>query len=77
MSLSRIIIYSFPSKVTSVPEYFPYNTLSPSLTVISTRVPLSLTFPGPTATIVPCCGFSCAVSGRMIPPVEVSSAAAA
>jgi hypothetical protein len=34
-----------------------------------------LALPGPTATTFPCCGFSFAVSGMMIPPLLRSSSA--
>jgi pimeloyl-ACP methyl ester carboxylesterase len=41
---------------------------------IGTSLPASSRLPGPTAMISPCIGFSCAVSGMMIPPlVFVSS----
>ena len=33
------------------------------------RPPSSLTLPLPTATTLPCCGFSLAESGMMIPPI--------
>ena len=62
--------------MTSVPLYFPYSTLSPTLTSIGTRLSFSKR-PGPTATISPCCGFSFAVSGMYSPPriCSVSSSA--
>src|SRR6478672_5668072 len=66
-SLSRRINSASPSTVTSVPLYFPYNTLSPTFTSIGTRLPSSKR-PGPTATISPCWGFSFAVSGMYSPP---------
>ena len=62
MSEFLMIKYSLPSSVNSVPEYLPYNTESPTLTVTGAS-----SFPGPTATTLPCCGFSFAVSGMMIP----------
>ena len=37
-----------------------------------TRLPSSLTLPVPTAMTLPCCGFSLAVSGMMIPPTFCS-----
>src|SRR3972149_6782341 len=49
-------------------------TSSPISTPISPRLPLSSSLPGPMAMIVPRCGFSFAVSGRMIPPEVVSVA---
>src|SRR5687768_12054310 len=66
-SLSRRIRYCSLSSVISVPLYFPYSTLSPTLTDIGTSLPSSY-FPGPTAMISPCCGFSFAVSGMYSPP---------
>jgi hypothetical protein len=62
---------SSPSIWISVPEYFPYNTVSPIFTVTGSSF-----FPGPAATTVPRCGFSFAVSGIMIPPAVFSSAGA-
>src|SRR6185437_12007468 len=44
---SRRIRYCSPSRVTSVPLYFPYRTLSPTLTSIGTRLSFSKR-PGPT-----------------------------
>src|SRR5690606_17753479 len=57
--------------LTSVPEYLPYKTTSPVLTVIGSSF-----FPFPTAITLPLCGFSLAVSGIIIPPAVFSSAAA-
>jgi hypothetical protein len=54
-----------------VPAYLPYNTVSPTFKVTG----LSLV-PGPTATTVPLCGFSFAVSGIIIPEEVFVSAAA-
>ena len=62
ISDSRIIRYFLPSTANSLPEYLPYMTLSPSLTVIGSSF-----LPAPTATTTPCCGFSLAESGIMIP----------
>ena len=42
MSSSRIIRYSSPSILTSVPEYLPMRTLSPTLTSKPTRSPSSM-----------------------------------
>src|SRR4030065_1548161 len=41
---------------------------------ILARLPSSSSLPGPTATTLPICGFSLAVSGRIIPPAVFSSA---
>jgi len=62
---------SSPSIWISVPEYLPYNTVSPTLTVTGSSF-----LPGPAATTVPRCGFSFAVSGMIIPPAVFSSAGA-
>src|SRR5215216_5878338 len=40
---------------------------------MGTRSPSSLRSPGPAARILPSCGFSLAVSGRIIPPAVISS----
>ena len=45
ISDSRIIRYFLPSTANSLPEYLPYMTLSPSLTVIGSSF-----LPAPTAT---------------------------
>src|SRR3712207_3018211 len=52
-------------------------TTSPTLTSSGTRLPLSSTRPGPTATTVPSCGFSLAVSGMTRPEAVVVSASLA
>src|SRR5579884_61718 len=65
--------YSSPSSLTSVPAYFANSTVSPLLTSISTRLPLSSTRPGPTASTEPSCGFSLAVSGSTMPLLVISS----
>ena len=44
--------------------------MSPTFTVVGSSF-----FPGPTATTVPSCGFSLAVSGMMIPEAVLVSAA--
>ena len=63
------MINSSPSCFNSVPAYFPYRTMSPTLTVVG------LSFvPFPTATTVPFCGFSCALSGIIIPDAVLVSA---
>src|SRR5450759_1115854 len=66
---------SSPSTLKSVPAYCEYRTRSPFLTSIFSRVPSSRVFPGPTARMVPSCGFSLAVSGRTIPLLVTSSRA--
>src|SRR3954452_14776897 len=52
-------------------------TTSPTCTSSGTRLPLSSTRPGPTATTVPSCGFSLAVSGMTRPEAVVVSASLA
>src|ERR687898_686785 len=52
-------------------------TTSPTETSSGTRLPLSSTRPGPTATTVPSCGFSLAVSGMTRPEAVAASALAA
>gem|GEM_PF-3231731 len=71
MSDSRMMRYSLPSTEISVPAYFPYRTVSPTLTVNGSSF-----LPLPTATTWPFWGFSLAVSGMMIPKDVFSSAAA-
>src|SRR5450759_767131 len=66
---------SSPSTLKSVPAYCEYRTRSPFLTSIFSRVPSSRVCPGPTARMVPPCGFSLAVSGRTIPLLVTSSRA--
>src|SRR3954451_3247708 len=68
---------SSPSYLTSVPPYLLKMTLSPTATSIGTRLPLSSTRPGPTATTLPSCGFSLAVSGMTRPDLVVCSASTA
>ena len=60
-----------------MPEYFPYNTLSPVFKLILISFPDSFILPGPAWTIVPICGFSLAVSGKIIPEAVVSSTSSA
>lgn len=55
--------------MSSVPEYFPYKTVSSTLTVIGFSL-----VPEPTATTTPFCGFSFAVSGIIIPEAVLVSA---
>src|SRR4051794_35158184 len=62
-----------PSILTSVPLHLPYRTLSPALTSRAVTLPSSPRAPGPAATISPCCGFSLAVSGMMMPPAVLFS----
>src|SRR5262249_18897301 len=77
MSLSFMIRYSTPSILTSVPDHLPNSTRSPALTSIGISLPVSSRPPGPTATTSPCCGFSFAVSGMIMPPAGLSSASVA
>ena len=59
---------SSPSIVTSVPPYFEYRTVSPTLMSSAKCLPSSsLQRPGPTARTEPCWGFSLAVSGMTRP----------
>jgi hypothetical protein len=46
------------------------------LDVEGTSLPLSSREPGPTATTSPSCGFSFAMSGMMIPPLDLRSPSA-
>src|SRR5579862_6925799 len=73
MSSSRRMSRSSPSSLNSLPEYLPNRILSPGFTSIGISLPLSSYFPLPTATILPSCGFSLAVSGIIIPPLVRSS----
>src|SRR5438105_2456600 len=66
-SSSRRMRYSLSSILTSEPEYFPNRILSPAFTSSGIFLPSSPTFPVPAAITLPSCGFSLAVSGRMIP----------
>jgi hypothetical protein len=61
--------YSSPSSLISWPEYLPKRTLSPSFTSSGVILPSFSTRPLPTAITLPCCGFSLAVSGMMMPPL--------
>src|SRR5438132_31098 len=58
-----------PLSVISWPAYLPNRIRSPALTSTGTRLPSSFTLPLPAARTVPCCGFSLAVSGMMMPPM--------
>src|SRR5260221_8525896 len=52
--------------------------MSPSETSSGMYAPVSwLRLPGPTARTVPRCGFSCAVSGKTMPPIVVCSSSRA
>jgi len=62
MSLSFMIMSSWPSILTSVPDHLPNSTRSPTLRSIGISLPFSSRPPGPTAVISPCEGFSLAVS---------------
>src|SRR5438552_14878056 len=55
--------YSWPSSLTSLPEYLPKRIRSPSFTARGSFLPSSVTLPVPTAITLPSCGFSLAVSG--------------
>ena len=55
--------------LTSVPEYLPNKTESPTLISIG-----SSCLPFPVATTIPFCGFSFAESGMMIPDAVLVSA---
>src|SRR4029434_7781802 len=74
MSDSFMIRSSSPSSLTSVPDHLPNSTRLPGLTSSGISLPLSSRPPGPTAMTSPCCGFSLAVSGMIIPPLVFSSA---
>ena len=74
MSLSFIMRYSTPSILTSVPDHLPNRMRSPTLTSIGMSLPLSSRPAGPTAVTFPCCGFSWAVSGMIMPPTVFASA---
>src|SRR6185436_8817599 len=74
---SRRTRRSSPSTTISVPPYFEYRTSSPSATSSGTRLPLSSSFPSPTARTFPFCGFSFAVSGRTMPEAVVVSSSTA
>src|SRR5699024_10859265 len=66
--------YSWPSYFSSVPPNLEKMTVSPSLTSIGMRSSSSAQRPGPTATTVASCGFSCAESGITRPDAVVVSA---
>src|SRR5205823_1222175 len=71
-SSSRMMRYSWPSSLISWPEYLPKRIRSPAFTSSGTRLPSSFDLPAPAAITLPCCGFSFAVSGMMIPPIFCS-----
>jgi hypothetical protein len=75
MSDSFMIRSSSPSILTSVPDHLPNRMRSPVLTSIGISLPASSRPPGPTAMISPWLGFSCAVSGIIMPPLVFYSAA--
>ncbi len=62
--------YSSPSSLISVPEYLPKRMVSPALTSSGKTLPSSLDLPLPTEMTSPCCGFSLAESGMMMPKDE-------
>src|SRR5690606_24594515 len=72
-SSSRMTSSSSPSTFTSVPPYLPNRILSPTFTSSGRTLPSSWILPLPTATTLPWTGFSVAVSGMMIPPLDVRS----
>src|SRR5271166_1923720 len=74
LSLNNLSSFRGPPHLTSVPDHLPNRIRSPSFTSRGTSWPCSLRVPGPTASTFPSIGFSCAVSGMMIPPVVFSSA---
>ncbi|SPE30319.1 hypothetical protein SBA5_780022 [Candidatus Sulfotelmatomonas gaucii] len=71
-SSSRMIKYSSPSILISVPEYLPKSTRSPAFTSRGNTFPSSFDLPLPTEMTSPSWGFSFALSGMMIPPRMVS-----
>src|SRR3984885_12732978 len=71
-SSSRMIRYSSPSSLISVPEYLPNRMVSPDFTSRGNTLPSSFDLPLPTEITSPCCGFSFAESGMMIPPTLLS-----
>ena len=58
--------------LTSVPDHLPNKTLSPTFTSMGIVLPSSVFAPPPIATTFPSWGFSCAVSGIIIPPAVFS-----
>src|SRR6266540_1291367 len=77
ISFSDRIRYSTSSTLYSVPLYLANSTLSPALTFIGTRRPLSSRRPSPTARTTPSIGRSLlAVSGRKMPPLVCASRSA-
>src|SRR5205809_5643469 len=71
-SSSRMINSSSPSSLISVPEYLPNRMLSPAFTSRGNTLPSSFDLPLPTESTSPCCGFSFAESGMMMPPILLS-----
>src|SRR5882757_1300103 len=71
-SSSRMISSSSPSSLISVPEYLPNRMLSPAFTSSGNTLPSSFDLPLPTEITSPCCGFSFAESGMMMPPRMLS-----
>src|SRR5262245_2866447 len=67
-----MIRYSSPSSLISWPEYLPKRMRSPAFTSSGMRLPSSFALPLPAAMTFPCCGFSLAVSGMMMPPIFCS-----
>src|SRR2546421_5568 len=75
MSSSFMMRNSSPSSLISLPEYLPKRIRSPCFTSSGWFLPSSVTRPVPTATILPSCGFSLAVSGMMMLPCFSSPSA--
>src|SRR4029453_15040729 len=71
-SSSRMMRYSLPSILISWPAYLPNRMVSPALTSSGVTLPSFSILPFPAAMILPCCGFSLAVSGMMMPPTFCS-----
>src|SRR5437899_3075527 len=75
MSSSFMMRNSSPSSLISLPEYLPKRIRSPCFTSSGWFLPSSVTRPVPTATTLPSCGFSLAVSGMMMLPCFSSPSA--
>jgi hypothetical protein len=73
MSDSFMMSSSSPFTLISVPDHLPNSTLSPALTSSGVTLPSAAFAPLPAATISPSLGFSCAVSGMIIPPAVLTS----
>src|SRR5262249_22464528 len=73
LSSSRMMRCSPPSSFVSAPECLRNRMVSPPLTSSRVTLPSSFPLPLPTAMPLPCCGFSLAVSGMMMPPLVFST----